>query len=160
MIEHAETAPDIRSFGCDLRLYVYCFCSGGGSRTREEQIQHTQISIRSFSCRFFQTPCQHSLSHRCICVLWTSSALLNILPSISAIISIFYEVLYLYCLLHIFSISMSVKHIIPVLLPVRTGQFSSETLTSYGEKPHTTNPTPDRTCCLSIQLSSKIAQIH
>ena len=26
---------------------------------------------------------------------------------------------------------------------------------AYGEKPHTTNPTPDRTCCLSIRLPSK-----
>jgi hypothetical protein len=55
--------------------------------------------------------------------------LLIILPSISAIILIFYAVLYLNCSLRLFSVSMSVKQIIPVHLPVRVGQFSSETLT-------------------------------
>jgi hypothetical protein len=53
----------------------------------------------------------------CVCVAVarpTSSALLNILSSISAIILICYAVLYLNCSLHLFSVSMSVKPIIPV----------------------------------------------
>ena len=36
------------------------------SRTCQKQIQHTQISIRSFAYCLFQTPCQHCLSRRCV----------------------------------------------------------------------------------------------
>jgi hypothetical protein len=63
------------------------------------------------------------------CGFWTSLALLNILPSIRDITLIFYVSLYLNCLLHIFSVSMSVKYIILLILSVRVGQFSSEILT-------------------------------
>ncbi len=36
------------------------------SRACQEQIQHTQIGIRSLTYWLFQTPCQHCLPHRCV----------------------------------------------------------------------------------------------
>ena len=63
VIAHAADALDIRPSGHNNQVTFVCVSVSvpvGGSHTREEQIQHTQISIRSFSCRLFQTCCEHT----------------------------------------------------------------------------------------------------